>query len=84
MAHAAQRLLSLRINGVKGPNKATRHDDKRLRPGGRKVLVPARMPPEVVAQARQRAAIRSESLGEYLERLVLADVAQATPPVTGA
>ena len=68
---------------MKGPNKATRPDDKRLRPGGRKVLVPARMPPEVVAQARQQAARRSESLGEYLERLVLTDAAQSSPPVTG-
>jgi hypothetical protein len=66
-----------------GPNPAKRENDARLRKGGRKVLIPARYSPAADAQAKAAARAKNESLGEYLERLVWADAAQSSPPVTG-
>ena len=68
---------------MKGPNPAKRQDDARLRPGGRKEHINARMSPATIAKAKELAAKRGESLGEYLERLVLEDAARCSPPVTG-
>ncbi len=53
---------------------AKREDDKRLRPGGRKEPVNARMSPATISRAKELATARGESLGKYLERLVLADL----------
>ena len=57
---------------------ATRPDDKRLRPGGRKEPVNARMSPAALKLAKAHAAKTGNSLGEYLERLVLADLGDKT------
>ena len=53
---------------------AKREDDKRLRPGGRKEVVSIRLSPLARKLAKERASKTGESLGEYLERLVLADL----------
>ena len=68
---------------MKGPNPAKRPNDARLRPGGRKEKPNARMSPAAIAKAKELAPVRSESLGEYLERLVWEDAARCSPPVTG-
>ncbi len=68
---------------MKGPNPAKRPNDARLRPGGRKEKPNARMSPATISRAKELATARGESLGEYLERLVLDDAALRSPPVTG-
>lgn len=57
---------------------AKRDDDKRLRPGGRKEPVNARMSPEQLKMAKARATKAGESLGEYLGRLVFTDPGNKT------
>lgn len=57
---------------------AKREDDKRLRPGGRKEVVSIRLSPLARKLAKAHAARTSESLGEYLERLVFADIGNKT------
>ena len=53
-----------------GANKATRPDDKRLRPGGRKVRMPGRICPVLLAKAKATG----ELFDLYVERLLLADL----------
>lgn len=65
---------------MKGPNPAKREDDKRLREGGRKEKVNARMSPAALKLAKEHTGRTGESLGEYLEHLVLADLGDKMPP----
>lgn len=57
---------------------AKREDDKRLRQGGRKEVVSIRLSPLARKLAKAHAAKTGDSLGEYLERLVLADLGDKT------
>jgi hypothetical protein len=59
---------------------AKREDDKRLRPGGRKEPVNARMSPAALKLAKAHTKKTGESLGKYLERLVLTDLGDKMPP----
>lgn len=63
---------------MKGPNHAKREDDKRLRPGGRKEAVSIRLSPLARKLAKTHLEKTGESLGEYLERLVLVDLGGKT------
>ena len=63
---------------------AKREDDKRLRPGGRKEVVSIRLSPLARKMAKALLARTGEGLGEYIERLLLADLAKdATNPGEG-
>jgi len=63
-----------------GARPAIRDDDARIRGGGRKEPVNARMSPTALKLAKAHAAKAGESLGEYLERLVFSDLGNKMPP----